>query len=947
MIRVVVDASFPFSHDVVIIDDLTLSAALCILLALVGLCVKFIAWVHSRFFARDELPSLVRYDDDHFRRKIRFPYSLGKLKTCGLWRKLTSCSNVFKGRDGLSLSHRKLKVQVLGPASSPALDAFESFFESMDIMIEMRLREGNHPHALARLCRDVFERMLWADLDDVKTCDVGGNSHRHGKAETFPHCLEPTTCVHYADSYTRRGRRGPNLRYCEHVARECDCSGFVMAEVLVLVDCYHGFVEVLDRWKHLRAKTIRCLYHAADRVTGQPTGIMQASAQCVVNDDHGRREWSVVVDGDEHAWEHPAVNAPKMDAFSFRYNGQVFNVKVLFRFGGQVAFEISEADPLLPLPRDDRVFENLLKPRCGNTLTVDLLFLDTADTEIKVRKLRRLILLRLSECDVLFIPILVAAGEGIYERTLFAHLHLEIYHYYLWLASWAKIRWPFLVHHPHWHLDQTHRSYRSSALLGDLIEVFYVASEVQDLYHVIVEFEHARYSRELATHVRVLQVPRLVTKELFFTKWFTPAQLAATEDPPLLLRNGHLVHDDPFEVMESDYIVVKVLDPDDIREMKRQRQCPAGSSASSDDFRSTEGFYSVVATKDSDSDCSDDSENSLLQHFVRPLRAHRGGPTFASAAAARLPPPGNGKIVHFNATVELTDEQGVLEFRLDHSLDNPPVDGLLDRLHLLGLTNPFVQGICHRLRTTSFSDNKDWLQDDDWQDQGETEENESAAQSPAALPVCHDTSLLPVQISLADHLSERYCPATTHEACADGICFGEVHEALDWFNTFMVQPSFNVNMRWHENTKPWLDLPHWQLDEAQVLCFYLDGSADGSATGAAVSLWCWTDSWHWAGALQHNLDQATDAYHAEVMAHVLALKWTHDILRTIGKRWQHPPEIQFCFDADAPAGVVFGRYSSVDPLCQKACALMQMCQTAHGVPIEAIYTKAHAGDPGS
>ncbi|CAK8993422.1 unnamed protein product [Durusdinium trenchii] len=187
---------------------------------------------------------------------------------------------------------------------------------------------------------------------------------------------------------------------------------------------------------------------------------------------------------------------------------------------------------------------------------------------------------------------------------------------------------------------------------------------------------------------------------------------------------------------------------------------------------STEGFYSVVATKDSDSDCSDDSENSLLQHFVRPLRAHRGGPTFASAAAARLPPPGNGKIVHFNATVELTDEQGVLEFRLDHSLDNPPVDGLLDRLHLLGLTNPFVQGICHRLRTTSFSDNKDWLQDDDWQDQGETEENESAAQSPAALPVCHDTSLLPVQISLADHLSERYCPATTHEACADGLSSG-------------------------------------------------------------------------------------------------------------------------------------------------------------------------------
>ena len=92
---------------------------------------------------------------------------------------------------------------------------------------------------------------------------------------------------------------------------------------------------------------------------------------------------------------------------------------------------------------------------------------------------------------------------------------------YLWLASWAKIRWPFLVHHPHWHLDQTHYSYRSSALLGDLVGVFYVASEVHDLLHVIVEFENTRYSKD---HVRgCCKHPAWSPRSFSFFKWFTPS----------------------------------------------------------------------------------------------------------------------------------------------------------------------------------------------------------------------------------------------------------------------------------------------------------------------------------------------------------------------------------------------------------------------------------------
>ena len=175
--------------------------------------------------------------------------------------------------------------------------------------------------------------------------------------------------------------------------------------------------------------------------------------------------------------------------------------------------------------------------------------------------------------------ILLPSGEGIYSRTLFAHLHLELYHYQLWLESWAKTRWPVLVH-PHWHLDQTHRAYRASSLLGDLIEVFYVASETYGLVHVVAELELVGLRRDLALHVKVLQTPPQANKAFFFRQWFDIAQLEATSDLPLVFLNGQPVHQDVFEVQESDYILVKVLDPEDIREMKRQRQCPAGASSS-------------------------------------------------------------------------------------------------------------------------------------------------------------------------------------------------------------------------------------------------------------------------------------------------------------------------------------------------------------------------------
>ena len=111
------------------------------------------------------------------------------------------------------------------------------------------------------------------------------------------------------------------------------------------------------------------------------------------------------------------------------------------------------------------------------------------------------------------------------------------------------------------------------------MEVFYVASETADLVHIVAELELVGLHRDIALHVKVLQTPPLLTKGYLYQQWFNVAQLEATSDLPLVYRNGQPVHQEAFEVREGDFILVKVLDPEDLREMKRQRQCPAGTSS--------------------------------------------------------------------------------------------------------------------------------------------------------------------------------------------------------------------------------------------------------------------------------------------------------------------------------------------------------------------------------
>ena len=255
--------------------------------------------------------------------------------------------------------------------------------------------------------------------------------------------------------------------------------------------------------------------------------------------------------------------------------------------------------------------------------------------------------------------------------------------------------------------------------------------------------------------------------------------------------------------------------------------------------------------------------------------------------------------------------------------------------------NTFVMQFCKDLKADTFQDAHTWLDQNDWA--GETAEVNNN------LPLQTDVEIAnkKVPLRLEETLGTTFAPCSALGSGGPGIDFREACEALNWFNTHVVQPNFNQQLRWHAHSYPWIVLPQWQLQEVKELWFYLDGSKDDYGTGAAVTLWVWGDEWMWGGSLQHHLHGEVDAYHGEIAAQMMALKWVHDLFRTVGRAWSANPAVHFCFDSDSAAGVVFGLYSSTDPQCQKARALMHMVQVAHDILVEPHHTKAHLGHPGN
>lgn len=692
-----------------------------------------------------------------------------------------------------------------------------------------------------------------------------------------------------------------------------------------------------------------------------------------------------------------------------------------------------------------------------------------------------------------------------------------------------------------------HRSYRSSDLLGDLVEVFYVAFESADLVHVVAELELVGFQRDIALHVKVLQTPVQVTKAYFYQQWFNIAQLEATSDLPQIFHNGQLVPEETFEVRESDYITVKVLDPEDIREMKRQRHCPASASSSdapppeahppdvqaavgpslmqqsrslgprrtfadilggrersrspvagfdilkvygenllvkecpcaqntwihsartcilgpeclalpgfamenayvmeifphvkeashvknsylfassgtlrpgqvlifvelienvpdtigrhskarrvlkvhaeytratllqdlgvaekceevtclvlqgntmwpstdkSPRFAAFGGSYTVIATHDEEErECPTSSSSvSLLQ-----VQAIRRVHTFASVARTRLPPPGNGKRVRFDEFVETADEEGILEHYVDPLIQNHHFNGFLDKLELCLKENEFGHNFGQLLRSPTFHESHAWLDNHEWptrEHPGESLDKETHDDGVDFLPIMveqEEEKKQPAQvISLAESVGSEFRPMLGRPKEDPhpqyGVDCQAVIQTMDWFNHHACMPLFPEDLLWKHCTVPWISLPHWDGSCPQECHFYLDGSAVEHHAGAAVVLWVFTTEWQWAGALMHKLEDGQTAYEAEVVAHLLMMKWVHDLWRTQGPAWTCKPKVVSHFDSTSAAGTVLGWHHARDLLTMKARGLCHLLKHGHHVDLEADHTYGHRGDPGN
>ena len=337
-------------------------------------------------------------------------------------------------------------------------------------------------------------------------------------------------------------------------------------------------------------------------------------------------------------------------------------------------------------------------------------------------------------------------------------------------------------------------------------------------------------------------------------------------------------------------------------------------------------------------------------------RTTRHAPTFAARALLRLPPPGNGKCVHFDEVIELADPEGHVERYVDPLLQNDHFTGLLDKLNSSLKDNEFGYRFGQLLRSPAFHERHIWVDNCEWQapekDGGSPKGHQEII---SLLPFAEESEQAdarPVSVlSLADSIGSTFSPfrpcKEKEEADQYGVDCRAVIQAMDWFNHHACIPLFPQDIRWKSCSLPWLTLPRWQGACPQELHFHLDGSKVDHHAGAAVVLWIFTTEWQWAGGVMHQVEEGCNAFEAEVVAHMLMAKWIHDLWRTQSRHWMHTPRVVCHYDSTSAAGSALGWCQARDLCAMKARGLPHLLKQGRGIEIEAEHTYGHQGDPGN
>ena len=374
---------------------------------------------------------------------------------------------------------------------------------------------------------------------------------------------------------------------------------------------------------------------------------------------------------------------------------------------------------------------------------------------------------------------------------------------------------------------------------------------------------------------------------------------------------------------------------------------------------------------DEDEEEEEETEQSSM---MQGTMIQRTRPSFARLNMNRLPPPGNGKVT-FDDKTTWQDRNGKHQ-RRDRLINNEFVEGMWKGMNDEN-DNPFIKAFRQGLRYEEMAESEKEEEDEE---EKEDKEDETRGYLPLIdtgreneEPI--DSGEWPEEIQEDQEENERMRMTRDEEgrktlipeegafrrwddekSQGEGMDFGPVIRFSEWLNAHMTIPSFETEgIQWKNETVQWIRLPIWQSTKIYEAHLYTDGSVSDFAGGSAVILFVYDEEgWKFGGYLMNweadeTADGGINAYQMEMDAMMMALKWSHDIIKLQHFNHGTQPNIHIHFDSYTAGYGTAGDYkgSQSDARYVAARSLHQAITTGMGANIQISHEKAHRGNPGN
>ena len=213
-----------------------------------------------------------------------------------------------------------------------------------------------------------------------------------------------------------------------------------------------------------------------------------------------------------------------------------------------------------------------------------------------------------------------------------------------------------------------------------------------------------------------------------------------------------------------------------------------------------------------------------------------------------------------------------------------------------------------------------------------------------------------IPLAIADLLSDTFQPIscrtrTANSDAFDILDFRPVVSLLDWLDCTAPIPSWILppDCTWHDSSVPWADLSWWDLDVADELLFYTDGSVTTQGAGAAVALFvrCGTD-WLFGGFLAQQVTRHCPHF-AELAAIAMGQHWLNQILKERHLLGHPCPQVTFAFDSTSAGYKAFGSWGNqcYVPFVNNLRSIEHYLKARFAIEIWPCHVYAHCNEPGN